>query len=122
AQTKRLNLDFVPAHLRYNINNSIGLGIGALTSLTISENTAIIQRTNLLDYSRNAASGSKEPEKIHDDILLDKNNRSFTIVNASVFADLQLGLVRKGPALGIKYLQGVSNKYNRIFMYLSFKL
>lgn len=122
AQTKRVNLDFVPAHLRYNINNSIGLGIGALTSLTISENTTIIQRTNLLDYSRNAASGSKEPEKIHDDILLDKNNRSFAIVNASVFADLQLGLVRKGPALGIRYLQGVSNKDNRIFMYLSFKL
>lgn len=122
SQTKKFNLDLVPAHLRYNLNNYIGLGIGAFTSLTISESTKLVQRTNLLDYSRDAATGSKEPQKIHDDILLSKNNKSFAIVNASIFADLQLGLVRKGPALGIRYLQGVSNKDNRIFAYLSFKL
>ena len=121
--TKKLNIDVVPIHLRYNLNNYIGIGAGAFTSLTILENTKIVQRTNLLEYHRNASGNdSKEPIEVYDDITISKNNKSFTLVNASIFADLQLGLVRKGPALGIRYLKGVSNKDNRIFTYLSFKL
>ncbi len=122
-ETQRVNIDIVPVHLRYNLNKFIGVGIGAFTSVTISEKTKILQRTAIEEYVIENNQPPKLPTNIYyDNLYLDKHKKTFSLLNASVFADVQIGLVRKGPAIGIRYFQGVTHKDNRIFTYFSFKL
>ncbi|WP_353135002.1 PKD domain-containing protein [Pseudopedobacter sp.] len=122
-ETQKVNLDIVPIHLRYNLNHFVGLGLGTFTSLTLSEKTRILQRTFIEERIFDSTGNTKEPDNIfQDDLYIDTKKKTFSALNASIFADLQLGLVRKGPALGIRYLRGINNKDNRIFTYLSFKL
>lgn len=115
-ETKKFNMDLVPVHLRYNFNDYIGIGAGAFTSITLYEKSKKIQRTymNIVE--------AKESPIFVDERYIGEESKGFSLLSASGFIDLQFGLVRKGPAIGIRYLQGITHKDQRIFTYLSFKL
>jgi hypothetical protein len=51
-----------------------------------------------------------------------KQKESFTTVRGALFADAQLGKVRTGPAIGIRFLQYVNPSYQNIMLYVSWKL
>ncbi len=117
SQSSRLNIDLVPIQLRYNINSFIGVGMGAITSLTLNQRVKNIQRSLL-----EGRQAQGEISRFTDDILLSDRKKSFSEVNAAGFLDVQLGLVRKGPALGFRYIKSFSVSDQRFFTYLSWKI
>ncbi|RKD19634.1 hypothetical protein BCY91_12895 [Pelobium manganitolerans] len=116
AQTTRLNLDVVPLQLRYNINSFVGLGVGGIFSLSINEKRKIQQFSTI---SGRQATGTEQT--FVDERQVSSLTKSFASVNTAGFVDLQLGLVRKGPALGLRYIQSLNYNDGRFFSYLSWK-
>jgi hypothetical protein len=52
----------------------------------------------------------------------EKQLESFANWRGAFFADFQLGIVRAGPAAGIRFLQYMNPSHQRIFLYASWKL
>ena len=117
TQTSHLNIDLVPLQLRYNINSFVGVGAGGIFSLTIQQNTKNYQKSFLEQRQANGTSLNA----FTDEVLLSANKNNFSEVKTAAFADLQLGLVRKGPALGFRYIHSFAVKDERLFTYLSWK-
>lgn len=117
TQSNHLNVDLVPLQLRYNINSFIGVGAGGIFSLTINQQTKNYQRSFL--EQRNNPTG--ETNNFTDQILLTKQKKNFSEVATAGFVDVQVGLVRKGPALGFRYIHSFAVKDERLFTYLSWK-
>ncbi len=115
SQSSRINVDLVPIQLRYNINSFIGVGAGGILSLTVNQHTKNYQRSFL--EQRQATVNAI----ITDQVLLSDGKNSFSEVATAGFVDLQLGLVRKGPALGFRYIKSFSVNDERLFTYLSWK-
>lgn len=117
TQSSRLNIDVVPLQLRYNINSFIGVGAGGIFSLTLNQHTKKFQNTFI--EQRKSANG--EINSLTDQIRLPTEKSSFSDINTAGFIDMQVGLVRKGPALGFRYIHSFSVKDERLFTYLSWK-
>lgn len=115
-QSNRLNIDVVPLQLRYNINSFVGVGVGGILSLTINQNTKTVQKSFLEQRQSNGVINN-----ITDQVQLSSIKRNFSQVNTAGFIDFQLGLVRKGPALGFRYIHSFGVKDERLFTYLSWK-
>ncbi len=116
AQNSRLNIDLVPLQLRYNINSFIGLGAGGIFSLTINQKTKNFQKTFL-----QLRQAGPDVQKITDEIILASTSKRFSEINTAGFVDIQLGLVRKGPVLGFRYIRSFTVADDRLFTYLSWK-
>lgn len=116
SQTSHLNIDFVPLQLRYNINSFIGVGAGGIFSLTLNQNTKT-QQKSFIELRQNG----RVLSSLTDEIQLESTKKSFSDVNTAGFVDVQLGLVRKGPALGFRYIHSFTVADDRLFTYLSWK-
>ena len=113
AKQKIIKLDLVPVQLRYNINSWIGVGAGTLVSF-------------------NAYTRSNNREVIHlvqqpnpTPIILEKTYAAakwFTNFDAALFADVQVGKVRVGPVLGLRYLHYLKSASNGLFFYAAWRL
>jgi hypothetical protein len=98
----------VPLQLRKNLNDWMGIGIGAIASVQVERFSAasytIGRRTSFcqLDATGKCIAGDvlRELSFSREEKTFDRGN--LTRWDFSVFADLQLGLVRKGPAFGIR--------------------
>lgn len=123
-------LQVVPLHLRYNLNNWIGLGLGVMGQITISEQIILTEKYNVGLYSLSSFTGTSVVRRNFDSTLV-RTDTSKTIGGAKMwkeakvipFFDIQIGRVRTGPTLGFRYyrqLQG--NIRNRFFIYAGFKL
>ncbi|HEX8277883.1 MAG TPA: hypothetical protein VF540_04280, partial [Segetibacter sp.] len=107
----------VPIHFRYNINNWIGLGLGVMGQIAITEKSTLSEKYyvrgriyNQMDYKL-------------DTVLTQSSTKMWTSVNAAPFFDLQVGRVRTGPTLGLRYLRTLrGNIPNRFLIYAGFKL
>ncbi|HTN19791.1 MAG TPA: PKD domain-containing protein [Pelobium sp.] len=117
AQSSHLNIDIVPVQLRYNINSFVGVGAGGIVSLTIRQNTKNYQQSLIAQRQANGTS----PNVFTDQILLSAIKNNFSELKTAAFADVQVGLVRKGPALGFRYIHSFAVKDERFFTYLSWK-
>jgi PKD repeat protein len=114
--TRRNSLDLTPLHFRYNLNNWIGIGIGATAQINFSEQTTttstIYFTAQLLPTQVMTAATTQTG-----------NTRWIGSWNAQPFIDLQVGRVRTGPTLGLRFLRPLEgNLPNRFYLYAGFKL
>ena len=110
------SFEVTPLHYRYNIGNWVGVGLGAQVMVNISEQTTTENKiyfiTQLLPLNTNTSS-----------TFVKSNTKWLGTWNAAPFADLQVGRVRNGPVLGLRYLRLLKGDVtNRFFMYAGFKL
>ncbi|WP_211999842.1 PKD domain-containing protein [Chitinophaga sp. HK235] len=117
ATISRNSLQLVPLHFRYNINRWLAIGAGAMAQVYISSQTTTQSNVYLTDPQqtqviiRTVNTQEREPVQWLG---------SF---NAAPFADIQLGRVKTGPALGLRYLRQLSGDTpNRLFVYATYKL
>lgn len=115
-ESSQVNIDLVPLQLRYNVNSFIGFGAGSMLSLTLSKN---IRNSQKLFLQQNQANGTINNLIVDEQLAAAK--KTFSDVSTALFADVQLGLVRKGPALGFRFIQSLDNNSQRLFSYLSWK-
>ena len=114
--TKVATINAVPLQMRYNINKYIGAGAGALVSLDLYNKTTEELRYQL--RTQNAA-GTVTDSDLNRTMGEIKDN--FSELRASFFTDIQLGLVRVGPALGFRYIYDPKTNNNRLGTYVSWK-
>ena len=121
-------LSAVPIQLRKNVNDWMGLGIGVMASVQTERFTASSytfgRRSSFcrMDATGNCLRGELMMDwKYTEAKTLDRGD--LTRWDFSVFADLQLGLVRRGPALGIRNVLRLTQE-PRYYLtgYLSFKI
>ncbi|WP_276482747.1 PKD domain-containing protein [Paraflavitalea pollutisoli] len=109
-----LNLEAVPVFFRYNVNSFLVAGAGALVGVELERRTAhtidtYVQQAN--GQGLQLIKGKYEP-----------HIESLTKWRGAIFADVQVGLVRHGPAVGGRFLQYISPSHQRLFVYASWKL
>lgn len=106
-----VTLDVVPVQFRYNFNSWIGAGIGVMAALNISTSTKHILETHVEGPGNIVLVGE-----------LDSKRSWFTGVNPGLFGDVQLGSVRKGPAVGVRYQYYLHPSQQRLYMYATWRL
>ena len=111
--SKLMSIDAIPVQLRYNVNKFVGAGAGAMISVnlnSVDKDVRNISATEVKTGETTMVSKDTGEQKHH-----------FTDWNASLFADVQLGKVRVGPALGLRYYQALNGSNNRFSSYLTWK-
>lgn len=114
--TKRNSLDLTPLHFRYNLNNWVGVGVGATAQIYLSEQ---ITTTNKIWFN-----ASLLPAQVMtSETSQTGKTRWIGSWNAQPFIDLQVGRVRTGPVLGIRFYRPLEgNLPSRFYVYAGFKL
>jgi PKD repeat protein len=109
---KVASIELVPLEFKYNLASFVSAGIGTLVSADISRNTTRYIRA--LVFDPNGGTHELEGEA-------GKQNESFATIRGALFADARLGLVRTGPAVGIRFHQYFNPSYQNIMLYASWK-
>lgn len=109
---KVASIEAVPIEFRYNLASFVSAGIGTLVSADISRNTTRHERALIVDA--NGSTRALEGET-------GKRDESFATIRGALFVDAQLGLVRTGPAVGIRFHQYLNPGYQNIMLYASWK-
>ncbi|WP_199138346.1 PKD domain-containing protein [Pedobacter sp. ASV12] len=110
---KVITINAVPLQVRYNLNKYVGAGAGALVSLNLYD-----KDIDELRYNLTAANGVG---KLNLDRIANSSKKHFSDLNASLFADVQFGLVRVGPSIGFRYLYDPKTNNNRMASYVTWK-
>jgi PKD repeat protein len=105
-------IDAVPLQLRYNINSFIGIGTGALVSVNLNTANSVVTTTNIVT--------PQGQELIFTNTDKEASQR-FDQWKTALFADIQLGRVRVGPALGLRYIHSLNIPLKRFSTYLTWK-
>ncbi|AXY73479.1 PKD domain-containing protein [Paraflavitalea soli] len=113
-QQKVLSLEAVPVHFRYNINSYMAAGAGALVGVDVERSVTPVVETWIQRPNGQGLALMKG--------AYEKQLESFANWRGAFFADFQLGIVRAGPAAGIRFLQYINPSHQRIFLYASWKL
>jgi hypothetical protein len=111
---KVTTINVVPVSLRYNLNNYVGVGAGALVSFDI-RNTA----GNNTTYELAGMQGTAGNLTVQ--AVADKVSKSFSNIKAAVFADVVVGMVRVGPSVGLRYFYDPSTRINTMTTYATWK-
>ncbi|MBO9561557.1 MAG: PKD domain-containing protein [Niastella sp.] len=111
---KVLSAEAVPVFFRRNLNGWLSAGAGALVAVDVERGTTWtidtwVQRPNGQGLTLLKGDRPKQLE-------------TFANWRGAVFADVQLGMVRTGPAVGCRFLQYINPSHQRIFLYASWKL
>ncbi|MHA4812671.1 DUF7849 domain-containing protein [Flavitalea flava] len=113
---QRNSFELTPLHYRYNIGNWIGVGIGAMAQINISEQTTTENKAYFITQQL-PLNVLTAVSKVKSDI------RWLGNWNAAPFADLQVGRVKSGPVLGVRYMRLLNGDIkDRFFLYAGFKL
>jgi hypothetical protein len=113
---KRNSFEVTPLHFRYNICNWVGFGAGAQVMVNISEQATteykVYMNSTLQPIIPSTASTLQKSETLW-----------LHTWNAAPFVDLQIGRVRTGPVIGLRYLRLLKGEVsNRLFLYAGIKL
>jgi PKD repeat protein len=114
--TRRNSFEITPLHYRYNINNWLGVGLGAMAQVNISEQTTVENKVYFVSKA------------LPLNTMISNTSQKSSVTwlgnwNAAPFADLQIGRVRTGPVLGIRYIRLLKGDItDRFFLYAGFKL
>lgn len=114
ARIKVVTINIVPLQLRYNVNKYFGAGIGTMVSFNLDK-----QENPLRNIVFEASAAGNIPAISQ---TFKKISSSFSDFQNTLFADVQVGKVHLGPALGFRYLYTVQHSNNRLITYLSWKL
>ncbi len=107
---QRTTVDVVPLHLRYNIKNWLGVGAGALLTVVMGEK----KQTKKVVEAMPLPDGPPQRFQL---IGGGSEVKNFTTANAALFADINLGMVRAGPSVGVRLLQYLKDPQQRLFIY-----
>jgi hypothetical protein len=114
--TRRNSFEVTPLHYRYNINDWLGVGGGAMVQVNISEQTTVENRIYFVS------------QQLPLNTMVSSSSQRSSVTwlgnwNAAPFIDLQIGRVRTGPVLGIRYIRLLKGDItDRLFLYAGFKL
>lgn len=115
--TTRQSLQLVPLHFRYNFNSWVGMGVGAMAQVNIATKTTVESKVYLTDMQQQDVVSNIVSETTAS------NPRWFASFNAAPFVDLQVGKIKSGPAIGLRYLRQVTGDTpDRFFVYAIYKL
>lgn len=107
--------DVVPVHVRYNLNRFIGVGLGVQASVTAFAK----------EYERRVIFLTETGTNIPVDTTVERNtkadHKNFRTYNSAIFADLNIGLARVGPALGVRYQYFLEAPRSRLFVYATWR-
>lgn len=109
---KVASIEAVPIEFRYNLASFASAGIGTLITADITRNTTSYVRALIVDA--NGTTRALEGET-------GKKNEAFATLRGALFADAQLGMVRAGPTVGIRFHQYFNPSYQNIMLYASWK-
>lgn len=109
---KVASIEAVPLEFRYNLASFASAGIGTLVSADITRSTTSYVRA--LIVGPNGDTRALEGET-------GKKNESFATLRGALFADAQLGMVRTGPTVGVRFHQYFNPSYQNIMLYASWK-
>ena len=113
AKIRVVTINLVPLQIRRNFNKYFGAGIGTLVSFNLDKQATPL-RTIVLEAS---AAGASPPIKKS----FKKISSSFNDFQNTLFADIQVGKVHVGPAIGFRYLYTLQHSNNRLITYLTWK-
>ncbi|TDW97431.1 PKD domain-containing protein [Dinghuibacter silviterrae] len=107
------SFEVTPLHYRYNIGKYVGVGLGAMVQVDISEQTTVEQTNYFTAQGIATTSVSRTTSAV----------KYLGDWNAAPFADVQFGLVKGGPFIGARYIRLLKgNLTDRFFFYLGVKL
>jgi PKD repeat protein len=109
---KVASIEAVPLEFRYNLASFASAGIGTLVSADITRNTTRYVKALIVDA--NGTTRSLEGDT-------GKKNESFATLRGALFADAQLGVVRTGPTIGVRFHQYFNPSYQNVMLYASWK-
>ena len=114
--TQRNSFEITPLHYRYNISNWLGVGLGAMVQVNLSQQTTVEKKVYFINQLL--------PLNVMTSVSSTKSGTQWLgNWNAAPFADIQVGRVRTGPVLGLRYLRLLKGDItNRFFLYAGFKL
>ncbi len=115
-KTKMVSVDVVPAQLRYNLNSFVGFGAGALVSLNFKTSGERTQNT----YAQTQGAQGRLENTVFT-ATVKEDLKGIDHWTTTLFADVQIGRVRVGPALGLRYLHSLNISDRRISTYLTWK-
>jgi len=116
STTKRNSFEITPLHYRYNIGNWLGVGLGAMVQVNISEQTILEKKVYFITQQL--------PLNVMTAVSTTQSKVTYLgNWNAAPFADIQIGRVKTGPVLGLRYIRLLKGDINdRFFAYAGFKL
>jgi hypothetical protein len=113
-KVKLLSVEAVPVHFRYNLASFVSVGAGAVVNAEISRSTTHIIRARLANPNNNGS------------FLLEgetgEQAETFAKWQGGLFGDVQLGRVRVGPAVGVRYTRFFDPGFQRVMFYISWKI
>ncbi|RYU90718.1 hypothetical protein EWM62_08715 [Mucilaginibacter terrigena] len=110
---KITTINIVPVSLRYSFNDYVGAGVGALLALDINNTSK-----RDINYMLSGIQGTPD---LNLSVLKDKITNAFSDVRASVFADVVVGKVRVGPAIGFRYFYDPKSSVSHASTYVTWK-
>ncbi|MFA6246132.1 MAG: hypothetical protein WC615_04275 [Mucilaginibacter sp.] len=110
---KVTTLNVVPVSLRYSFNDYIGAGVGALVSIDLNNTFK-----NNINYALKGVNGVADENLA---VLADRVKKTFSDARASVFADVVVGKVRVGPAIGFRYFYDPKSSVSHASTYVTWK-
>ncbi|MGN6418509.1 MAG: PKD domain-containing protein [Pseudobacter sp.] len=109
-----LGIEAVPIQVRYNLKSWIGTGAGLLVAGELNRKTSDYVEASLIPPNGQRAimiTGEQNIKTI-----------SFAEWRGAVFADIQLGMVRVGPALGVRFLHYINPSQQRLYFFATWRL
>ncbi len=107
----RTTMDVVPLHVRYNVTSWLGVGAGAMLSVVVGEKRR--EKKVVTVMPQPSTGGALEKF----DRLAGTVKENFAAADGALFADINLGMVRVGPSLGVRVLQYLKDSQQRVFFY-----
>ncbi len=112
---KITKLAFVPLQLRYNIIDWVGGGFGSLISTEAITKVSARRDMLLIPFM-------PPPTPLVISENLKSRTEYFKNWDVAAFADVQLGKVRAGPAVGIRFIHFFVTPQNRALVYATWRL
>lgn len=109
-----LGIEAVPIQVRYNLKSWIGTGAGLLVAGELNRKTSDHVEASLIPPNGQRAIMITGEQNI--------KTTSFAEWRGAVFADIQLGMVRVGPALGVRFLHYINPSQQRLYFFATWRL
>lgn len=109
-----LGIEAVPIQVRYNLKSWIGTGAGLLVAGELNRKTSDYVEASLIPPNGQRAIMITGEQNI--------KTTSFAEWRGAVFADIQLGMVRVGPALGVRFLHYINPGQQRVYFFATWRL
>ncbi len=108
-KVSRLPVAVTPLQLRYNVTGWLGGGVGVLGMINLLE-----RNTGRQEYMFPAPTPAVNKE-------IPAQSEFFINPDAALFADIQAGKVRVGPAVGLRYLHYFGEPQNHFLIYATWR-